>query len=323
VNLLSSRVLKQLVQSLVNLFFIITFNFLLFRLLPGDPLKKLFRDPRIPEDTMNEIAKSFGLDQPVWAQYFIYLKNLLQGNLGLSFAFRQPVWDILSERLFNTLLLMLTANFLAILLGVWLGIFAAKHRGKLEDVIGMGTGLVFWSLPTFWIGMLVVVAFTGILPISGMVEAGAEYASTWDYIIDVGKHMILPSVTLALVLMGQYAIIMRNSLSTVMTEDYITTARAKGFHRDAIFRYYAVPNAMLPLVTIIAVNLGLSVAGAIQAEIVFGWPGLGTLVYQSVVNRDYPMLQGAFLIISFAVIFANFLADMIYATLDPRIKMTD
>jgi peptide/nickel transport system permease protein len=316
---ISRQVINKVFQSTLTVFFIITFNFLLFRLLPGDPLRKLFRDPRIPQETIDTIAKSFGLDQPVWVQYFLYLKNLVTGNLGISFSFRQPVWDILSERLFNTVLLMLTANIIAVILGVMLGIYASKNHGKIQDTASMGIGLLFWSMPTFWIGMIVVVMFTGVLPISGMVEAGRVYNTTFEYIIDVSKHMILPVTTLALVILGQYAIIMRNALSTVMTEDYITTAKAKGFNRDTIYQKYAVPNAMLPLVTIIAVNIGFSVAGAIQAEIVFGWPGVGQLIYDSVINRDFPILQGAFLIISFTVVAANFIADIIYTLLDPRI----
>jgi len=313
-------IIKQLLQHIINLFLIVTFNFLLFRLLPGDPMRKLFRDPRVPAATMKAIAHSFGLDQPVWKQYLLYLQNLVHGNWGMSFSFDQPVWGILSQRLINTLLLMVTANILAILLGVWLGVFAAKNRGRLEDVLGMGAGLLFWSMPTSWIGMIVVVLFVGILPISGMTDAGATYANGLDYTIALLQHMLLPTITLALVLLGQYAIIMRNSLSVVMTEDYITTAKAKGFDRNAIFRRYAIPNARLPLVTLIAVNLGLSVAGAVQAEIVFGWPGLGTLVYQAVLSQDYPILQGAFLLISFAVVLANFVSDIIYTSLDPRIK---
>jgi peptide/nickel transport system permease protein len=212
------------------------------------------------------------------------------------------------------------ANIIAILLGVWLGIFAAKHRGKAEDAIGMGVGLLLWSMPTFWIGLIIIVYWPGGLPTSGMTQPGMHYANNWYYIKDVLRHLVLPTLTLSLVSLGQYAIIMRNSLSIVMTEDYITTARAKGFNLATIFRKYAVPNAMLPLVTIIAVNLGLSVAGAIQAEIVFHWPGLGSLVYDSVIKQDYPMLQGAFLVISATVIFANFLAELIYVYLDPRIK---
>jgi len=215
---------------------------------------------------------------------------------------------------------MLTANVIAIIVGSWLGVFAAKRRGKAEDLLGTGFALVFWSVPTSWVGMITVVGFAGILPIAGMVDPGAVYANGLDYYLSIVRHMLLPTLVLALVLLGQYTLIMRNSLSVVMTEDYITTAKAKGFNRNTIFSKYAIPNAMLPLVTIIAVNLGLSVAGAIQAEVVFGWPGLGTLVYQAVLNEDYPILQGAFLIISFAVILANFAADVIYAWLDPRIK---
>lgn len=315
-------IMKLVFQHGLNLFFIATFNFLLFRLLPGNPVRLLFRNPQIPISTLNALSKSFGIDRPIWVQYLLYLKNLAQGNWGISFSYQQPVWTILGDRLINTLILMLTANAVAIVIGVQLGIFAAKHRGKAEDLVGTGLGLVFWSLPTSWLGMIVVVVFAGVLPIAGMTEPGVQYGNSMDLFLSVLKHLILPAGTLALVLLGQYTIIMRNSLSVVMTEDYITTARAKGFDRRTIFNKYAVPNAMLPLVTIIAVNLGLSVAGAIQAEIVFGWPGIGTLVYQAVLNRDYPILQGAFLLISFAVIAANLVADVVYSWLDPRIKTT-
>ncbi len=313
-------VLRRVADTIVSLYIVLTLNFLLFRMLPGDPVRKLFRDPRITPEEMNRLAAMFGLDQPLGTQYWLYLANLLRGNLGLSFTYKRPVLEILGERLLATVLLMMLANVLAIVLGVLIGLWAARRRGGAVDLAGLTVSLVLWSVPTFWLSMIVIVLFAGRLPISGMVTPGATFPAYWAYLADVARHLVLPAGTLTLVLLGQYSLIMRNSLLGVLTEDYILTARAKGFNEDQVIRRYALPNAMLPLVTVIAVNLGFSVAGALQAEIVFTWPGVGRLIYQAVLNRDYPLLQGSFLVIAAAVIVANLLADILYAYLDPRVK---
>lgn len=313
-------VLRRFAESTLSLLVIATLNFLLFRLLPGDPVRKLFRDPRITQEQMRQLAAIFGLDKSPWEQYWLYLINLGHGNLGLSFTYKRPVLEVLADPLMATVLLMVVANVLAVALGIWVGMWAARRRGGVADIAGTALSLILWSVPTFWFAMIAVVLFSGTLPISGMVSLTVSHATRWDYIADVVRHMILPVGVLTLGLFGQYSLIMRNSLVGVLTEDYILTARAKGFSMREVMRRYALPNAMLPMVTLVAVNLGFAVAGALQAEIIFTWPGIGTLIYQSVLNRDYPVLQGAFLIIAAAVLAANFLADVLYAYLDPRVK---
>lgn len=317
---LRGYVLRRLIESVISLVVIATMNFLLFRMLPGDPVRKLFRDPRITPEEMRRLAAMFGLDRSLLEQYWLYLYNLFQGNLGISFTYKRPVMEVLADPLMTTVLLMAVANILSILLGIAVGMWTARRRGSAADLTGTTLSLALWSVPTFWFAMLVLVGFSGILPISGMVTVGVDHATRWEYVMDVARHMILPAGVLTLLLFGQYSLIMRSSLLGVLTEDYILTARAKGFSMREVMHRYALPNAMLPMVTIIAVNLGFSVAGALQAEVVFTWPGVGSLIYDAVLNRDYPLLQGAFLIIAACVIAANLLADVLYAYLDPRVR---
>jgi peptide/nickel transport system permease protein len=221
------------------------------------------------------------------------------------------------------LLLAFFAQLFAIILGVVIGTVSAAFRGKKIDVALLGFSLFIYAIPAFWLGIVLVSFFCvtlGVFPLNGMVTAGIDYTSTWMYIKDVAKHLVLPTFSMGLAICGGYTIIMRGSLLDVLTEDFITTARAKGFKRRDVVMKHALPNAMLPMVTVIAINIGFMIGGALQTETVFSWPGIGRLVYEALMARDYPILQGAFLIISFCVIIANFLADMIYGYLDPRIK---
>jgi len=229
----------------------------------------------------------------------------------------------LGNRLMATLLLAFFAQLFAIFLGVIIGTVSAAFRGKKIDVVALGFALFIYAIPAFWLGIVLVSFFSvrlGSLPLNGMVVAGYSHPTTWAYIKDVANHLVLPVFSMGLAICGGYTMIMRGSLLDVLTEDYITTARAKGFKRKDIVMKHALPNAMLPMVTVIAINLGFMIGGAIQTETVFSWPGIGRLVYEALMARDYPILQGAFLIISITVIVANFIADILYGYLDPRIK---
>jgi len=290
-------------------------------MLPGDPIRLLFFDPRITAETQKKLASNFGLDKPLYIQYFIYLINLVKGDWGTSFLYREPVLEIITKRLFNTVLLLFPAMLLAVIIGSLLGVIAAWKRGTKIDVLILSLVLLFWSTPAFWLGMVLIIALMGILPISGMTTAGIEYSSIFDQARDIVSHMALPLISESVVLIGEYALIMRGTLSDVLTEDYITTARSKGFGDFYILRKHAVPNAMLPMITLIAMNFGLIVGGAIQVETVFSWPGVGRLMYDSIMVRDYPILQGTFLVVAVSVILANFMADIFYAYFDPRVKL--
>ena len=318
--------------ALVTLFVVITFNFFLFRILPGDPARTLTRDPRVNPAAREALTRRFGLDKPVLlnleggnpfdSQYFAYLAALGRGDLGESFAKRdQSVADLLGRALVNTLWLIVPAQVLSIVIGIALGLLAAWRRGTSIDAIALIFSLFMWSLPTFFLGILLL--FAGAqwfdLPTAGRQTIGASFGSLWEELADIGRHLLLPTVTFTLVLLGEYMLIMRSSVIDVLSEDYILTAKAKGLSTFRIIRDHAVKNAMLPMVTLIALNLGFTVSGAIQVESVFSYPGLGYLTVNAVATRDFPVLQGAFLLLAICVVIANLAAELVYGWLDPRV----
>ncbi len=326
---------RKIAFALMTLTVVVVFNFFLFRILPGDPIKLLFRNPRLTRDAQETIRTQFGLDKPVWldgvrlqagdiggafdTQFTAYVRNLFQGNLGISFATRQNVNELLSERVGRTVLLVFTGEIFAIGFGIIVGLIAAWRRGTWIDAWALFIGLLTWALPTFFLGIILLILARGILPIGGMVEPGLA-ENTAAYWLDVGRHLILPTITLAVGSTSAYMLIMRSSVVEVLAEDYILTAKAKGLSTIQILRDHALKNAMLPMVTIIALNLGYVVGGAIQVETVFSWPGIGRLIFESVSKQDYPVLQGAFLLLAVSVILANLVTDVLYSILDPRIQ---
>lgn len=325
---------RKLGWALLTIAVVVTFNFVLFRVLPGDPAKSGLRDPRLNPDAIEALRERFGTDKPLFldlegganpldSQFTAYVGALLRGDLGTSYAVRDTaVAELIGEALVNTLWLVVPAQVLAIVLGSTLGLLAAWRRGRPLDVGALAFSLFMWSLPTFFLGILLLVAGANWfgLPTAGRITIGAEHASFWDLAVDVGRHLLLPTLTLTLVLLGEYMLIMRSSVLDVFGEDYILTARAKGLSTSGIIRNHALRNAMLPLVTLIALNLGFTVAGAIQVEAVYSWPGIGALTVDAVGNRDYPVLQGAFLLIAVAVVVANLGAELVYGWLDPRVS---
>ena len=321
--------------AVVTVFVVVTFNFFLFRVLPGDPAKAGARDPRLSPASVVALTERFGLNKPVFlnfeedatspfdSQYFAYLGALSRGDLGTSYAFRdQSVSDLIGEALVNTIWLVLPAQILAIVIGTALGLIAAWRRGTAIDVVSLTFSLFMWSLPTFFLAIILLVVGANYLdlPTAGKVTIGAEFGSFWEELADVLRHLAMPTLAFTLVLLGEYMLIMRSSVLDVFSEDYILTAKAKGLSTFRIIKDHALRNAMLPLVTIIALNLAFTVSGAIQVEQVFSWPGIGDLTVDAVAQRDYPVLQGAFLLIAVAVVLANLLADLIYGLLDPRVS---
>lgn len=314
---------KKFTQSLITVFIVLVMNFFLFRIMPGDPLRILIRNPRVSEAALARVREQFGLDLPYPTQFLYFLRDLFQGDLGVSFNYRQPVLDVIMERVPATLLLVGVATLLSIFLGVLIGVISAWKRGTRADVVGLSVSLIFYAMPTFWFSILMVMLFSvyfRVFPTGGMGPPGAVYAGLWAEISAKGRYLFLPATTFGLILAGEYALIMRNSLLEVLSEDYMTTARAKGVKSADLLKKHAIPNAMLPMVTLIAINLGFIIAGAIQVETVFSWPGLGRLMYSAMITRDYPLMQGLFLIITICVIGANFCADILYGYLDPRVK---
>jgi peptide/nickel transport system permease protein len=316
-------ILKKTLYAAITILIVLVFNYVLFRVLPGDPLAMIMRNPKATPEMIDTIRIFYGLDQPWYTQFIIYFQNLFHGDLGMSFIYKKDVAAVIAPRILPTVYLLGLAEILAIVVGIVLGIIAASRRGTRIDVGTLGFALVTYAMPTFWLGMIMVSIFSvglHLFPVGGMESPGMAFADLGPRLIDIIHHSILPIITMSILLIGEYALTMRNTLMDVLSEDYITTAKAKGFGEKYILRKHAVPNAMLPMVTIVAMNLGLVVGGAIQIETIFSWPGLGTLMYSALTARDYPLLQGLFLLITVSVVIANYIADLTYTYIDPRVK---
>jgi peptide/nickel transport system permease protein len=321
----SSYLGRRLVQALTTVLFIVVLNFLLFRAMPGSPERVLTRNPNISAATKEALRERWGLDKPIFPDQFItYFTSTIQGDLGLSFKYRgQPVAEVLGSRVWPTVILFGLGEAIAVIVGIALGAYAGWRRGGPVDYVGNGLSLVLYATPYFVLGMFLLVVFAtglGWFPTNGMLSTGARYDSFVDQLLDFGHHLVLPLATVSLGLIGLYSILMRSSIIETLAEDYVQTARAKGLREGRILRSHALPNAMLPAVTIVAIQLGYVIAGAITAEVVFNWPGIGTLTVDALSARDYPVLQGIFLLLAVSVVIANFLADMLYAVLDPRVR---
>lgn len=315
-------VLKRTLFAIITVFVALTLNFVLFRAAPGDATSSLRGCRNCTPEFRDALYAELGLDKSKLEQYWIYLQGLAQGDLGLSFVSRQPVWDELRDPILNTLPMVGLGYLFSIVFGILVGVIAAWRRGTFADWGGLLSALVFYSLPTQWLGLMLLILFSGVLPSSGISDPFIEFTdpSTWEVILDRLEHMILPSLTLGLVLYGEYALIVRSSMLETLGEDYILTARAKGLANWAIVWKHAFRNALLPIVTLIALTLGYVVAGAILVEAVFSYPGIGLVTYEAIFSRDYPVLQGAFLILTLSVVVANYIADLLYFRLDPRIS---
>jgi ABC-type dipeptide/oligopeptide/nickel transport system permease component len=314
-------VIKRAIFALVTVFVAITLNFVLFRAAPGTAIANVARVPGASPELRAELKREFGLDKSKWEQYVIYLGQLSRGNLGISFATREPVRSELAKALVNTIPMVALGEIFAIVVGTAVGVIAAWRRGTAVDKGGVSIALAFYSMPTQWLGLMMILLFAGILPTAGRETAFYLVAPTpWQHIVDVLKHMILPSMTLGLVLFGEYTLVARSAMLETLGEDYILTARAKGLRDRRIVRRHAFRNALLPITTMVAISLGYIVAGSILAESVFSWPGIGKLMFDSIGERDYPMLQGVFLVLTVSVVLANFVADLLYFKLDPRIR---
>ncbi|MES0139580.1 ABC transporter permease [Mesorhizobium sp. M0016] len=306
---------------------VVILNFIVFRIVPGDPAALLLEGPRraVTAEQIDEQRQRWGLDRPLIPdQLLSYMSATLQGDLGYSFKFRgRRVSDVLVERLPNTIVLVGLAQLIAIASGVMMGVFAGWRRGTAVDHLATGSSLALYSTPPFWLGMLLVLIFSsalGWLPGYGANSLTAASAGSLDWLVDRARHLVLPASSIALGLTGQYVLVARAAMSDVVGEDYMVTARAKGLTGSQMLMRHAFRNAMLPVVTLVTLNLGYVVAGAITVEAVFAWPGIGGLTVESLNARDYPVLQGVFLLLGASVVVANLIADLAYGILDPRVQ---
>ena len=312
-------VARRVAVALATLAAIIVFNFFLFRTL-GDPAKDLIRG-RLKPDVRAAIIHERGYDQSELTQFRRYVEELAHGDLGDSTVTEKPVTDELASAIPNTLLLLGLATILSMWIGTRLGIMAAWRRGKPRDTWIGQVSLAFYSMPDFWLGMLFIGFFAGTLAwLPGGLKATPGGGGGWDHIQDVATHLILPTVTLALGEIGQYVFISRAAVADVMDADHVLTARAIGLRPLAVRRRHIVPSARLPIVTQIALNLGFVLGGAITVEALFSWPGLGLATLNAIQAKDFPMLQGLYLVTAVMVIVCNLAADMLYGRLDPRVR---
>ena len=312
----------KVAAALVTLAFVLVFNFFLFRVM-GDPTTQLARLPQSTPEEIEKLRADYGLDKSVVGQFADYVGDTLRLDLGISQRTRERVWDEIATAMPWTLLLVGTGTLLATLIGSWLGVIAATRRGQKADDGLLGFSLFTYAAPEYWIGIILILVFAvwiPVLPAGQQVTPGVEFSSFFAEALDVAEHLILPATAMTLMLLGQYFLIMRSSMVDVLTEDFITVKRAIGLPWDRVVRSHAVPNALLPLVTLSAIQFGGVVAGAITIETIFSWPGLGELTFTAINDKDFPVLQGTFLIFSVGVIVANLLADCLYFALDPRVQ---
>jgi peptide/nickel transport system permease protein len=316
-------VAKRVAFALVTVFVAVTLNFVLFRAVPGDAVSAL-RCRQCTAQFKAYERKQLGLDKSKWEQYWLYLGDLAHGNLGSSLRTEKPVWGELWEPIKNTIPMVALGTIFSIVLGLVVGVMSAWRRGTAVDKIGLWSGLSFYSMAPQWLGLLMVLFVAGALglPTSGIKDPTLGILSNpswWDVLADRLRHMVLPALTIGLVLYGEYALIVRSAMLETLGEDYVLTARAKGLSNWATVWKHGLRNAMLPVITLVALSLGFIIGGFITVEYVFSYPGIGLAVVEAIDQRDYPILQGAFLLLTLSVIFFNLVADLLYFRLDPRV----
>ncbi|GAA0372163.1 ABC transporter permease [Bacillus horti] len=315
--------ISRLLQTLLTLWVIATILFFLFRLMPGNPLAA-YIDPTFTREQQEILLQQFGLDKPLWQQYFIYFGNLFQGNLGHSFFYKESVISIIGRVLPNTIYLMTFSLIIAYVIGTLGGVLLAWKRGTKTETLGIILTLFTRSAPQFWVGMVVLAFFAFTLkwfPSAGVSPAGTMYTSELDKLFSLAfyQHLFLPSLTLAIYLLGLPLLLMRSNMLDVMGEQFVDMARMRGLKEWRIMLKYAARNAALPVITAMAVGIGYSIGGNVVIENVFSWPGLGRLLVNAVSASDYPLAQGAFILIAAVMVTMNFIADILYSILDPRV----
>jgi peptide/nickel transport system permease protein len=316
-------ILNRLIQTLFVLWAVATILFLIFHLMPGNPLAA-FLDPNFTGEQQHALMKEFGLDQSLGVQYLIYLKNLVTGNMGTSFFYKQPVSRVLMQVLPNTIWLTGFSLILAYAIGTVGGVVLAWFRGSWLDTVGTTFVLMTRSAPEFWVGMVVLAVFSfnfGWFPGSGVSSPGTIFPSEWAKLLSANfwHHLALPALTLSAYLCGLPLLLMRTNMLEVMGDEHVTMSRMKGFSETRIMLKHAARNALLPVMTALTLGIGYAIGGNVVIETVFSWPGLGQLLVKAVAQKDYPLAQGALFLIATIMIMLNLVADFMYSALDPRV----
>jgi ABC-type dipeptide/oligopeptide/nickel transport system permease component len=314
---------RKLLQVPLLLFGVVVVMFLMIHLAPGDPVSAFIGDVPVPPEYVAELRQRLGLDRSLIEQFYLYLMQLLRADFGYSFFYNQPVLNIILERVPATALLMTTGLVSATLLGVTLGVVAAARPHSLVDTSVSLVTLLAYSLPVFWLGELALLVFAlylGWFPTQGLQSLRGQQEG-WADLIDRAQHLVLPAAVLGTRYMAIDYRLVRSGVIEVLTQDYIQTARAKGLGSRVVLFRHALRNALLPVVTITGLNVGFALSGAVLTEVIFGWPGVGRLTLDAIAHRDYPVLMGIFVLITLVVVLVNFLTDLVYAIIDPRIRL--
>jgi len=319
---LKRYILKRTLYSILLLIFALSLNFVIFRVAPGNPIQIVASGSRLEPEMVDSLIELWGLNEPLHVQYIRYLRSTITWDFGYSYYSLEPVSRELAERIPNTLLLMGTSFFIAALFGSFFGVYAAYKRGSLFDVTAVSVSLFSYALPTFWMGLLLIYILGyvfGLFPLAGTMSRPPPIDPILK-LFDIAWHLFLPALTLYLFSYGQWLLMMRSSIMESLYEDYILTARAKGVTERGILFKHALRNAMLPLVTNVAIFIPQVLSGAILTETVFSWRGLGLYAWNAIQFNDYPVLQAIFYIFALVTIISNFLVDIVYGLIDPRIK---
>lgn len=316
--------LSRLAKGILVVLAIVVFDFALIHLAPGDPAAVMAGESGATDEAfVQQLRTKFGLDQPILTQLGLYLWGVVRLDLGFSYRQQMPVIDLVMDRLPATLLLTGAAFLFSLTVGVASGAWAAQHKGKVLDRLITTIALVFYATPLFWMALMAVLVFSvwlGWLPAFGLREVGGE-ASFWERVLDVARHLVLPAVTLGLFFTAVYVRMTRASMIEVARQDFVKTLRAKGLSERVIQRRHVLRNAVLPVVTLAGVQAGQMVGGAVMTETVFAWPGIGRLMYEALLQRDYNLLLGVFVVCAAMVVVFNILTDLVYRMVDPRIEV--
>lgn len=314
---------NRLLQALPVILGIVVFSYVLLSFAPGDMVDIMATEAQIGDPAkLAELREKYGLNDPLWLQVVRYLGAVMRLDLGVSHLHNEPVVDVILQRLPATLLLMGAALGIAVVLGVSAGVIAATRVGTWIDSLVSLVAILVFAAPAFWLGLMMIVVFSvklGWLPIGGFASVGVVYEGLWHKALDVGRHLILPAMALGMFYAGVYARVTRAAMLDVYQQDYVRTARAKGVKEMRIALRHVLRNALLPVVTLIGLQLGTALGGAVVIEAVFNWPGIGTLVFDAVMSRNLPVVMGVLLFSSVVVILANLVVDLLYSWLDPRI----
>ncbi len=298
---------RRLLQSLVVIWGVTLLVFVLVRLAPGDPATMLLAESATPEQ-LEEVREKWGLNDPIWVQYAVFMRNALQGDLGNSLFFQKPALEILLERMPATLQLSAAALIFSLSIAIPVGVLSAIRRNSFWDYLGTSLAMLGQAMPPYWLGIMLILLFSvklGWFPTSG--RGGIA-------------HLVLPAVTLGSVLMALITRLVRSGMLDVLNQDYVRTARAKGLPERVVIARHAMRNILIPLVTVIGLQLGALFGGAVITESIFAWPGVGRLALQAISARDYPLVQASVLLISIVYVFLNLAVDIFYVYLDPRIR---